>query len=50
MVTVREVQIAAGAGFLVPITGAIMRMPGLPRQPAALNIDVDGEGRLTGIG
>ena len=50
VVTVREVQIAAGAGFLVPITGAIMRMPGLPRKPAALNIDVDADGRLTGIG
>ncbi|MBC8072856.1 MAG: formate--tetrahydrofolate ligase, partial [Deltaproteobacteria bacterium] len=43
-VTVRGVQIAAGAGFLVVLTGEIMRMPGLPRVPAAARIDLrDGE-------
>jgi formate--tetrahydrofolate ligase len=48
-VTVREVKIASGAGFLVPITGEILRMPGLSRTPAALNIDIDDEGNITGI-
>ena len=47
--TVREVVTCAGAGFLVPITGDLMRMPGLPKQPAALNIDVDPQGRITGL-
>ena len=49
VVTVREIQIAAGAGFLIPITGAIMRMPGLPRKPAALNIDVGEGGEISGL-
>ena len=49
VVTVREVQIAAGAGFLIPITGEIMRMPGLPRKPAALAIDVSEDGEISGI-
>ncbi len=48
-ITVREIEIAAGAGFLVPITGEIMRMPGLPAQPAAENIDIDDEGNITGL-
>ena len=47
-VTVREILIAAGAGFLIPITGAIMRMPGLPKNPQAENIDVV-EGKVRGI-
>lgn len=46
---VREIEIAAGAGFLVPITGDMMRMPGLPDVPAANNIDVDEEGNITGL-
>ncbi|MBK7870474.1 MAG: formate--tetrahydrofolate ligase [Saprospiraceae bacterium] len=46
---VREIEIAAGAGFLVPITGEMMRMPGLPNIPAAESIDVDAEGNITGL-
>lgn len=49
IVTVREIEIASGAGFLVPITGSIMRMPGLPGVPAAENIDIDAEGNITGL-
>ena len=49
LVTVREVLIAAGAGFLVPLTGEILRMPGLPREPSALAIDVDDDGTITGL-
>ncbi|MBI2080681.1 MAG: formate--tetrahydrofolate ligase, partial [candidate division NC10 bacterium] len=48
-VTVDEVGISAGAGFLVPITGEIMTMPGLPRRPAAEQIDVDEAGRILGL-
>jgi len=48
-VTVREVRISAGAGFLVPITGEILTMPGLPKRPNALRIDVDAQGRITGL-
>jgi formate--tetrahydrofolate ligase len=46
---VREIEIAAGAGFLVPICGDIMRMPGLPDIPAAEHIDVDDHGDVTGL-
>jgi formate--tetrahydrofolate ligase len=49
IVTVREIEIAAGAGFLIPITGNIMRMPGLPAHPASENIDIDGEGNIVGL-
>lgn len=49
VVTVREIEIAAGAGFLVPITGDMMRMPGLPTTPSAEGMDVDNEGRVTGL-
>ena len=49
VVTVREIEIAAGAGFLIPITGEIMRMPGLPATPAAENIDINAEGEITGL-
>ncbi|MBR1673208.1 MAG: formate--tetrahydrofolate ligase [Fretibacterium sp.] len=48
-ITVREVRISAGAGFLVAVTGAIMTMPGLPKKPAALSIDVDENGRISGL-
>ena len=48
-VTVSEVRISAGAGFLVPITGDILTMPGLPRVPSAERIDVDADGRITGL-
>ncbi len=47
--TVREIEIAAGAGFLVPITGDMMRMPGLPNVPAAETIDVDEAGNISGL-
>ncbi|RCW31642.1 formate--tetrahydrofolate ligase [Marinilabilia salmonicolor] len=49
VVTVREIEIAAGAGFIVPITGNIMRMPGLPGTPAAENIDIDDDGVISGL-
>jgi formate--tetrahydrofolate ligase len=49
IVTVREIEIASGAGFVIPITGDIMRMPGLPATPAAENIDIDDEGNITGL-
>lgn len=46
---VREVRLSAGAGFVVVICGSIMTMPGLPKYPAAMDIDVDAEGRITGL-
>ncbi len=48
-VTVREFEFAAGAGFIVPILGDIMRMPGLPAVPASENMDIDAEGRISGL-
>ena len=48
-ITVREVKLSAGAGFIVVLTGAIMTMPGLPKVPAAFNIDVDDDGNITGL-
>ncbi|CDF59176.1 formate--tetrahydrofolate ligase [Thermobrachium celere] len=48
-ITVREVYVSAGAGFVVAITGSIMKMPGLPKVPAAEKIDVDENGRITGL-
>ena len=48
-ITVREIEIAAGAGFLVPITGDMMRMPGLPAHPASENINIDNDGNITGL-
>ncbi len=48
-VTVRSVRISAGAGFIVALTGDIMTMPGLPKSPAALRIDVDDNGKITGL-
>lgn len=49
LVTVREIVIASGAGFLVPITGEIMRMPGLPKKPSAGTIDVEHDGNISGL-
>lgn len=49
IITVREIEIAAGAGFLVPITGDIMRMPGLPAHPASENININEDGEITGL-
>lgn len=48
-INVREANVSAGAGFIVVLTGAIMKMPGLPKQPAALRIDVDEKGRISGL-
>lgn len=48
-ITVRQVRLSAGAGFVVAITGNIMTMPGLPKLPAAEKIDVDAEGKITGL-
>jgi len=48
-ITVRDVRLSAGAGFIVPLTGAIMTMPGLPKRPAACNIDIDADGVITGL-
>ncbi|MCL6295177.1 formate--tetrahydrofolate ligase [Jejuia spongiicola] len=48
-ITVREIEIAAGAGFLVPITGDMMRMPGLPAHPASENINIDNNGNISGL-
>jgi len=48
-ITVREIRLSAGAGFLVAITGAIMTMPGLPKRPAAMNMDIDENGVITGL-
>ena len=48
-ITVRDITVSAGAGFLVALTGDIMKMPGLPKQPAALKIDVDNTGKISGL-
>lgn len=48
-ITVREVKVSAGAGFIVALTGSIMTMPGLPKVPAANGMDIDGEGVITGL-
>jgi len=47
--TVSEFEIAAGAGFIIPITGSMLRMPGLPHVPAAEGIDIDKDGNITGL-
>ncbi|MCK9449337.1 MAG: formate--tetrahydrofolate ligase [Bacteroidales bacterium] len=49
VITVREIEVASGAGFLVPITGDIMRMPGLPEEPASEKMNIDNEGIITGV-
>ena len=48
-INIREVYVSAGAGFVVAITGTVMTMPGLPKKPAAEGIDVDEEGKITGL-
>ncbi len=48
-INVRDVYVSAGAGFVVVLTGAIMTMPGLPKKPAADGIDVNDEGKITGL-
>jgi formate--tetrahydrofolate ligase len=49
VVNVREVRLAAGAEFVVMVCGDIMTMPGLPKEPAAVRIDVDDDGRIVGL-
>ena len=49
IVTVREIEIASGAGFLIPITGDIMRMPGLPAHPSSETIDISNSGEISGL-
>ena len=48
-VTVKEIRISAGAGFIVALLGDVMTMPGLPKKPAALNIDIDADGNVVGL-
>ncbi|MBO4359651.1 MAG: formate--tetrahydrofolate ligase, partial [Eubacteriaceae bacterium] len=48
-ITVRDITLSAGAGFIVALTGSIMKMPGLPKVPAAEKIDVDESGKITGL-
>jgi formate--tetrahydrofolate ligase len=48
-IRIREIRVKAGAGFIVPLSGDIMEMPGLPKKPAALEIDIDDEGNISGI-
>lgn len=48
-VNIREIEIASGAGFVIPIAGEIMRMPGLPKIPSAELIDIDDEGNISGL-
>jgi formate--tetrahydrofolate ligase len=49
LVTIRHIELAAGAGFIIPITGNIVRMPGLPATPAAEQVDIDSDGRISGL-
>ncbi|MFN3528353.1 MAG: formate--tetrahydrofolate ligase [Bacteroidia bacterium] len=48
-ITIREIEVAAGAGFVIPIAGELMRMPGLPNHPAAENIDINDMGQISGL-
>ncbi len=48
-ITVRELRVSAGAGFIVALTGNILTMPGLPKHPAAENMDIDANGKITGL-
>ncbi len=48
-ITVRDCYVSAGAGYVVVLTGSILTMPGLPKHPAALDIDIDSEGTITGL-
>ena len=48
-VTVRNMKVSAGAGFIVVLTGDVMTMPGLPKIPAAENVDVDENGKIKGL-
>lgn len=48
-VSIRKVELSSGAGFIVPIAGSIMRMPGLPAVPSAEKIDIDDNGLISGL-
>ena len=48
-ITVRELKVSAGAGFIVALTGNILTMPGLPKHPAAENMDITEDGKITGL-
>jgi formate--tetrahydrofolate ligase len=48
-ITVRELRLSAEAGFIVAVTGAIMTMPGLPKRPEAMRMDIDADGVITGL-
>jgi formate--tetrahydrofolate ligase len=48
-ITVRDFEVAAGAGFIVPLTGSMMRMPGLPATPAAVHMKLDPNGLIHGL-
>ena len=48
-ITVRELRLSAGAGFIVALTGSILTMPGLPKQPAAMAMDITEDGKITGL-
>ncbi len=48
-IKIREIELSSGAGFIVPIAGTIMRMPGLPNAPSAEKIDIDADGRISGL-
>jgi formate--tetrahydrofolate ligase len=48
-IKIREIELSSGAGFIVPIAGTIMRMPGLPNSPSAERIDIDNDGKITGL-
>jgi formate--tetrahydrofolate ligase len=47
--TIRDVKLSAGAGFIVAYAGTLLTMPGLPKRPAAMDIDIDDNGVMTGI-
>ena len=48
-ITIRDLTVSAGAGFIVALTGDIMKMPGLPKEPASNRIDVDEKGNISGL-
>jgi formate--tetrahydrofolate ligase len=48
-IKIREIELSSGAGFIVPVAGTIMRMPGLPNNPSAEKIDIDGDGKISGL-
>ena len=49
MLNIRDLRVSAGAGFVVAFAGDIMTMPGLPARPSAMDIDIDSNGRISGL-